>query len=315
MHCHSTRSDGKNAPQEVILEAQRKNLDFLALTDHDIISSSGFQSDLRRSWIETCDSVEVSARNYELWKSLHLVSYAKTFSSSLHDILDSTRTGKVKMYHGQIKKLVMKGFVWSIQGFENYMQEKHQRWLRSANKWFLAHYLFKNSDNKEKMKEALWDLLWESKDVVWLFYSECLKREWRLYEIYWYESEEYEPSVEQTVQEIVQKSQGIVSLAHPNVTFSPNKGGINEFLKTIKNYVDQWVNAIEINTQANSEWVQAILYTQQKYNLLLTFGSDCHLIGYDGSDEKHASIGDQNPHVPWELRDRNFEIFKEIVWL
>ena len=46
MHCHSTRSDGKNAPEEVIMEARRKNLDFLPLTDHDVISSPDFQGQL-----------------------------------------------------------------------------------------------------------------------------------------------------------------------------------------------------------------------------------------------------------------------------
>ena len=46
MHCHTTGSDGKNAPEEVIMEARRKNLDFLALTDHDVISSPDFQGQL-----------------------------------------------------------------------------------------------------------------------------------------------------------------------------------------------------------------------------------------------------------------------------
>ncbi len=46
MHCHSTRSDGKNTPEEVVLEAQRKKLEFLALTDHDVISSPDFQGQL-----------------------------------------------------------------------------------------------------------------------------------------------------------------------------------------------------------------------------------------------------------------------------
>jgi len=47
MHCHSTRSDGKNTPEHVLKEAQRMNIGFLALTDHDVISPQDFQSDLR----------------------------------------------------------------------------------------------------------------------------------------------------------------------------------------------------------------------------------------------------------------------------
>jgi len=46
MHCHSILSDGRNTPLEVLQEAQRKNLDFLALTDHDAIAPQEFQSQL-----------------------------------------------------------------------------------------------------------------------------------------------------------------------------------------------------------------------------------------------------------------------------
>jgi len=46
MHCHSTRSDGKNTPQEVLQEGVRQKLDFLALTDHDIIAPKEFQDSL-----------------------------------------------------------------------------------------------------------------------------------------------------------------------------------------------------------------------------------------------------------------------------
>jgi predicted metal-dependent phosphoesterase TrpH len=47
MHCHSTLSDGRNSLEEIIAEAKRCNLDFLALTDHDHISPKSFQDTLR----------------------------------------------------------------------------------------------------------------------------------------------------------------------------------------------------------------------------------------------------------------------------
>ena len=38
LHSHTTRSDGTLTPQELILRAQIKNIDFLAITDHDTIN-------------------------------------------------------------------------------------------------------------------------------------------------------------------------------------------------------------------------------------------------------------------------------------
>ena len=105
MHCHSTRSDGRNTPDEVLAEARRLNLDFLALTDHDVIASQDFQRKLRDSGIKTCDSVEISARNFDTGKSLHVVSYAKNFTASLRDVLDNTLHQKKEKNKGQIEKL------------------------------------------------------------------------------------------------------------------------------------------------------------------------------------------------------------------
>jgi len=39
-HCHTTSSDGKDSPETIVLEAYKKNLDFMAVTDHDTFRGS-----------------------------------------------------------------------------------------------------------------------------------------------------------------------------------------------------------------------------------------------------------------------------------
>ena len=56
-----------------------------------------------------------------------------------------------------------------------------------------------------------------------------------------------------------------------------------------------------------------ILQTKERFALLLTFGSDCHQIGYDGRDGKHASIGQVNPYIEREIVERNFSEFRERI--
>ena len=326
MHCHSTRSDGRNTPEEVISEAVRLDLDFLALTDHDTIAPKWFQDALKDKWIKTCDSVEISAQNEDMWKSLHLVSYAKIFHDSLHRVLEESRHGKMSMKWGQFDILIREfGFEWSREGFDSFMQNKLWREPVTSNKYDMSRYIMSEWENQNKAKKILWNLA-TSNDIVLHFYLECLKREWKLYEIYWYEVAEYEPSVEKTVDEVVNKSWWIVSMAHPNVTFWGNKGWVAEFERTIWDYVQKWVQGVEINTMASSEWIHSILKARQKFDLILTFWSDCHEIGYDGSDEKHATIGQKNSQMlspdMWKRTYRwssftedSFWRFQEVLWI
>jgi hypothetical protein len=312
MHCHSTLSDGRNTPDEVIAEAKRWDLDFLTLTDHDTIAPQEFQQKLREAWIDTCDSVEISARNSELDKSLHLVSYAKVFGDSLCEVLENSRTGKMKMKWGQFDKLISEyWFVGEREEFNDFIRWQGRE-PNTSNKYDMSHYLMSFSENKEKAKHILWDLC-SSNDVVKLFYLEYLKREGTLYDRYGYEVEEYEPSVEQTIEEVVLKAWGLVSVAHPNVTFDGKKWWIPEFTRTIGNYVQKWVRGVEINSIASYEWVQAILEVQKQYDLILTFWSDCHDIWK--TDEKHSTIGRINPFVETEIYEENFWNFRKSIGL
>lgn len=310
MHCHSTRSDGKNTLQEVLQEAQKQQLEFLALTDHDVIAPKSFQDALKSLGIDTCDSVEISARNDDLDKSLHLVSYARIFHDSLHDVLEDSLKGKLDMKVWQLQKLTWEfGFQWSEEGFESFMLSLG-RSLESSNKYDLVRYLSQNERNQTLMQQTLWND-WNGNNVVEDFYFECLKREWSLYDMYGYESAEYEPSVEQTVQEVVEKSWGIVSLAHPNVTFDEKKWWIQEFERTLPDYVRKWVRGIEVNSIAPHEWVKVILKARSKYDLILTFGSDCHNIGKP--DSTHSSIGRLNPFIKSDLIEENFKRFQKEI--
>jgi len=62
LHCHSTASDGRLAPEEVVALAVKKNLRALALTDHDTVGGiAAFQQAGAAAGLETIPGVEVSA--------------------------------------------------------------------------------------------------------------------------------------------------------------------------------------------------------------------------------------------------------------
>lgn len=62
LHCHSTASDGRLTPAQLVERAKSRNLTALALTDHDTVAGLGmFHEAGKKHGVETISGVEVSA--------------------------------------------------------------------------------------------------------------------------------------------------------------------------------------------------------------------------------------------------------------
>ncbi len=77
LHCHTTLSDGSLGIEEVILQAKRMELDFLAITDHDTMSSSNRAQILgERYGVKIIPAVELSAWDKKRNTKVHILCYA-----------------------------------------------------------------------------------------------------------------------------------------------------------------------------------------------------------------------------------------------
>ena len=77
LHCHTTLSNGSLGIEEVILQAKRMNLDFLAITDHDTLSSSNRAQILgERYGVKIIPAVELSAWDKKRNAKVHILCYA-----------------------------------------------------------------------------------------------------------------------------------------------------------------------------------------------------------------------------------------------
>ena len=132
-----------------------------------------------------------------------------------------------------------------------------------------------------------------------------MKSEWEFYEEFRVNTDKYEPSVEK-IWELSKKDNAILSIAHPNFTF---KKGVEEFKKEIPYYIEKWVNAIEFNAKVDYKWGKAIMEVKEKYNLILTFGSDCHMIWWN--DDKHATFWTVSPFINQDILKENLDKFRE----
>lgn len=77
LHCHTTLSDGSLGIEETILQAKRMGLDFLAITDHDTLSSSSRAKILgERYGVQVIPAVELSAWDKKRNNKVHILCYA-----------------------------------------------------------------------------------------------------------------------------------------------------------------------------------------------------------------------------------------------
>lgn len=77
LHCHTTLSDGSLGIEEVIAQAKRMDMDFLAITDHDTLSSSNRAQILgERYGVKVIPAVELSAWDKQRNTKVHILCYA-----------------------------------------------------------------------------------------------------------------------------------------------------------------------------------------------------------------------------------------------
>ena len=176
------------------------------------------------------------------------------------------------------------------------------------NKYDVASYIVSKPENKI----ILTSIIWEDPTIL-KFYHQCMKRAGPLYWEYGIEIDEYEPEISD-VAGIATTDKWILSIAHPNFTFSREKmKWFRELYEDI--YRPFGIQAVEINGKATKKWVDAILDMKLQYGdeLQLTFGSDCHNIGRP--DDKHEDLGVQNQYVPADVMQREMNQFRERLWM
>ncbi len=304
MHFHSTISDWHSTTEQILDKASSSGLNFATLTDHDFISPKDFIKKIKSLWIDSKYSVEISARNIDVNKNLHLTCYSNDFSKDIYDILENTRSWKQNMVFSQVKKLQEKWFKIEYNDFIAYFESKWKR-KDSLNKIRIAEFIFLNDENIKLAKTISWN---NDIDVI-SFLTGFLKIGWSFHRQYWIEFPEYEPNVE-LCWELAKFNNAILSIAHPNFTFA--RDHISGFKDSLPYYIDRWVNAIEISSKASIKWIEAIYEAKKRYWLILTAWSDNHWIWID--DNKHADFWNLNPNLSFEDKKNILKEFLEFKY-
>ena len=305
-HSHDTGSDGYNETKDFAAQAISLWLDMCAITNHDRIDRK-LKTLLEGSDVVVPEATEITSINSSTWDEIHLTTYSNKFKNEVNMFLDS----KIEANIENVKRLSLHfAKMWFYITFEDVLEYYVSRGysVYSLNISSLARYIY-NGKYSVKNKAIVAEIFWEEYDMYW-FFTNLIDNEWvDTYEKHKCMLIDVRPTVE-SVWKVLQKSNAVISIAHPNFSFWDN---IDAFEREISYYVDRWINAVEVNSKSSKQWLTSILKMKNKIGFMLTFGSDCHKIWE--STKTHGDFWDMNPFLSDELIKENYYSFRKHIWL
>lgn len=241
LHLHTTASDGRWTPEQLIDEVQQAGIDLFAVTDHDSLGSLAEIADrVRSSGLGFLPGVELSARvDGQLY---HLLAYG--FDPSHADLVTLAAENSARLNsadHDLIRLLIEAGFPIALEDYAAYTWDRRRGGWKSLN--FLIDGGFCQG-TRDYFDQLLSDIARPEPDF---------------------------PSVEKVV-EVVQRAGGVVVLAHPGSRFYR---GLD--IRGLDQLVEMGVEGLECYAcyHSDASTRQFVDYCQSR-NLLSTGGSDCH---------------------------------------
>lgn len=276
LHTHSTASDGKLSPADLMAHAHEVGIEVLALTDHDTLSGLAEASEAAaRLGIELIPGVEISAENDP--GTMHMLGYfVDPADEELAETLAWLRGGRDDRNKIILKKLAELGcpLEWDevavLAGGES-MGRPH-----IANAMIARGYVatFTEAFDKYLGKGAA-------------AYTDREKM-----------------TPELAIEKIL-KSGGLPVLAHPQ-TLSLSDEELSDLLGRLSS---QGLVGVEAHYYSHSE-EETILYCAlaEKHGLLATGGSDFH---GPGMIETRLGVGKGNLDIPRAVSDALFELHRQ----
>ncbi len=119
LHTHSTYSDGSETPWEIVLEAKKKNLYAVALTDHDTIDGiEEFMAAGKEFHLETIPGIEF-ATSYDGKGEIHIVGlFLDTKTPLLLEAMDTIQKSRIKRNIKMAERLSSLGFPITLEELE-----------------------------------------------------------------------------------------------------------------------------------------------------------------------------------------------------
>ena len=243
LHCHTTLSDGSLGIEETIVQAKRMGLDFLAITDHDTLSSSSRAKILgERYGVQVIPAVELSAWDKKRNSKVHILCYAPQKPDRLEGLCMKSCQIRTECAKDMIKKVLDRYPIPS---------DAVQKYTKGSKSIYKSHIMraLVNYGYATELYGSVNDKLFAAP------YGECLV------------TREY-PDVN-FVLDLIHSSKGIAVMAHP-VMFN-NVELLKELIEAGK------IDGIEAyHFSATVQKQKELAELAEKHDLIVTGGSDFH---------------------------------------
>ncbi|MFW6295488.1 MAG: PHP domain-containing protein [Halanaerobium sp.] len=276
LHCHTTRSDGRDSPKELIDNAAAAGMKAVAITDHDITPPEKIEVDSEeleiKEYAESKDLILIKGYEFstDTWVGdVHILGYELNWTDAAVEAeVKRARKSKTNAYKLLCKKLTEKGmlidFKEDILKYKNEAGETKYRLEDEVEKKFIF----------EKMAEKNYVSDWEEAKIL-------IKNEPELN----IKREKIHPS---EAVKLIHDSGGTAVLAHPYLIdrqVETEKYGIMSREEYIEKLIDYGLDGIEArytydktsyNGNKTVEEIEAEVLDLYADRLLISGGSDYH---------------------------------------
>ena len=244
LHMHSYYSDGTMSPREIVEDAKKRNVQLIAITDHNVLDSyTELKEAAEEFGINVIRGVEIDARFEDI--VVHILAYNFQDNEKLFNLVHKAKNELLETSIELIKRME--------NDYENISSEDYEAYDYDKRKggWKGIHYLFDRGITSE---------LFEG--VKYYGKYKC-----------GHEYFDY-PTVEEVVK-AVHEANGYVVLAHPCNYYKNNTK--EEVLEKLEKFKSIGIDGVECYYPANSEMMTETCVEFCKNNdMIITVGSDSH---------------------------------------
>ena len=244
LHMHSYYSDGTMSPREIVEDAKKRNVQLIAITDHNVLESYTEHKEAAEEFgIKVIRGVEIDARFEDI--VVHILAYNFEDNENLFNLVHKAKNELLETSIELIKRME--------NDYENISSEDYEAYDYDKRKggWKGIHYLFDRGITSE---------LFEG--VKYYGQYKC-----------GHEYFDY-PTVEEVVK-AVHEANGYVVLAHPCNYYKNNTK--EEVLEKLEKFKSIGIDGVECYYPANSEMMTETCVEFCKNNdMIITVGSDSH---------------------------------------
>ena len=244
LHMHSYYSDGTMSPREIVEDAKKRNVQLIAITDHNVLDSyTELKEAAEEFGIKVIRGVEIDARFEDI--VVHILAYNFEDNENLFNLIHKAKNELLETSIELIKRME--------NDYENISSEDYEAYDYDKRKggWKGIHYLFDRGITSE---------LFEG--VKYYGKYKCGHEKFAF------------PSVGE-VCNTVHDANGYVVLAHPCNYYKNNTK--EEVLEKLEKFKSIGIDGVECYYPANSEMMTETCVEFCKNNdMIITVGSDSH---------------------------------------